>query len=229
MITAKRRRCSTACWITAMFDAAREIKEAVDIRTQPSCTGFPSARGGRRAAPSTMTGTRPPRSKMAGSTVTCAICTWMFLPLSKRWRTAGSGEAMERLNSLFRLGLDLKKPLPSAEIEKRRKEQERREAERTAYRRLYEDRQAEYIRIRRTPAPPPRKPVYGRIRPAFGPLGLFGMVVQRKPLEVIPSEPISQKTTFTQRPLMKRCWRSATRLNGIWRCGLCPMSHGMSA
>lgn len=151
-----------------MFDAAKEIKEAVDIRDAAELYGV--SFGPRGTARCPFHDDRHPSASVKNGRFHCYVCDLHLdvFAFVQKMENCGFREAMERLNSLFRLGLDLKKPLPSAEMEKRRKEQERREAERTAYRRLYEARQAEYIRIRRTPAPPPGSPSMGEYARLLG-------------------------------------------------------------
>ena len=75
---------------------------------------------------------------------------------------------MERLNDAFRLGLDLKKPVPSAEMERLRRERERREAELEAYRAEYNAKQEEFIRIYRAPKPPAESHLWGEYARLLG-------------------------------------------------------------
>lgn len=136
-----------------MYDLAREIKEAVDIQALAECYGVHF--GSRNQAKCPFHDDRHPSASVKNGKFHCYVCNLHLdvFEFVQQMDGCDFNAAKERLNDLFHLGLDLKKPIPSAELERRRKDRERRQQELTAYRAEYEDKQAEFIRLYRTEPP----------------------------------------------------------------------------
>lgn len=144
-----------------MFDAAKEIKAAVDIRDVAELYGVHFGTGNR--AQCLFHDDRHPSASIKNGRFHCYVCD-LHLDVFDFVMAADGCDfkgAMEHLNDAFHLGLDLKKPVSSLEMEKRREERDRKSAELEAYRREYDAKQAEFIRLYRMSKPPKGSPSWG--------------------------------------------------------------------
>lgn len=151
-----------------MFDAAAEIKAAVDIRDVAELYGVRFNARNQACCP--FHDDRHPSASVKNGRFHCFVCDLHLDVFDFITRMEGCGfrGAMERLNDAFRLGLDLKKPAPSAEVDRRRRERERKERELEAYRQEYGAKQAEFIRLYRMSKPPPGSPSWGEYARLLG-------------------------------------------------------------
>lgn len=151
-----------------MYDIAREIKAAVDIRDVAERYGVHF--GARNQANCPFHDDRHPSASIKNGRFHCYVCGLHLdiFEFVQQMDGCDFNGAKERLNDLFRLGLNLKKPASSEEINRKKAEWERREAELAAYRSEYEDKQEEFIRLYRIPKPPPDSPLWGQYARLMG-------------------------------------------------------------
>lgn len=151
-----------------MYDAVKAIKAAADIRETAELYGVRFVGGNRALCP--FHDDRHPSASVKNGRFHCYVCGLHLdvFGFVQQMEGCGFREAMERLNGIFRLGLDLKKPIPSAELERRRLERERKEAALAAYRREYEAKQAEFIRLYRMARPEPESRSFGEYARLLG-------------------------------------------------------------
>ena len=151
-----------------MFDAAKEIKATVDIRDVAELYGVHF--GARNQARCPFHEDKHPSASIKNGRFHCYVCDLHLDVFDFVQQIDGCNfqGAMERLNDAFRLGLDLKKPVPSAEMARLRRERDRREAELEAYRAEYNAKQEEFIRIYRAPKPPAESHLWGEYARLLG-------------------------------------------------------------
>ena len=167
-IIANRPKSWTASWIIEMYDAAKEIKARVDIRDVAESYGVHFNDKWQGKCP--FHDDRHPSASIKNGRFHCYVCDLHLdiFEFVQQFDGCSFNGAKERLNSLFHLGLDLKKPMSSAEMDRLRQERQKREAEIAAYRAEYEAKQAEFIRLYRLPAPPPDNPSWGEYARLLG-------------------------------------------------------------
>lgn len=151
-----------------MYDIAREIKSMVDMRDVAEVYGVHF--NGKNQAKCPFHDDRHPSASIKNSRFHCYVCDLHLdiFEFVQRMDGCDFNGAKERLNDMFHLGLDLKKPIPSAEMERLRREREKKEMELEMYRAEYEAKQAEFIRLYRTPPPPPGSPSWGEYAKMMG-------------------------------------------------------------
>lgn len=132
------------------MDAAAYIKQSVDIRDVVERYGVAFV-GGRNQARCPFHDDRNPSASVKNGRFHCFVCNLHLDCFDFVCQISGCDfkGAMEQLNALFGLGLDLKKPVPTDEMRRIRRERAQKEAELAAYRADYDAHQEEFIRLRR--------------------------------------------------------------------------------
>lgn len=151
-----------------MYDVAKEIKARVDIRDVAESYGVHFDE--RRQGKCPFHDDRHPSASIKNGRFHCYVCGLHLdiFEFVQQFDGCSFNGAKERLNDMFRLGLDLKKPMSFAETDRLRREREKRKAELAAYRAEYEAKQAEFIRLYRLPAPSPDNPLWGEYAGLLG-------------------------------------------------------------
>lgn len=154
------------------YDRVRHIKESVDIRAVCELYGVHFI-GGRNQALCPFHDDKNPSASVKNGRFHCFVCDLHLDCFDFVQQITGCDfrGAMEILNQAFGLGLDLKKPIPTAEMRKIRSERQEKERRLQAYRKNYEEHQKEFIALRRITrmcSPAPDKPYMGGYAWALG-------------------------------------------------------------
>lgn len=154
------------------YDRVRLIKDSVDIRAVCELYGVHFI-GGRNQALCPFHDDKNPSASVKNGRFHCFVCNLHLDCFDFVQQITGCDfqGAMEMLNQAFGLGLDLKKPIPTAEMRKLRAERARKAAELERYRADYNEHQTEFIALRRITrmcSPAPDKPYMGGYAWALG-------------------------------------------------------------
>lgn len=150
------------------MDAAKYIKESVDIRQAAEFYGVLFNGRGQAACP--FHDDKHPSATVKNGRFHCFVCDLHLDVIDLVCHISGCNfrGALERINDDFRLGLDLKKPIATDEMRRIQEERRRKERELEAYRAEYNARQEEFIRIRETKRPPEGHPSMGEYARLLG-------------------------------------------------------------
>lgn len=147
---------------------AELIKESVDIRDVCELYGVNLDNRGRGLCP--FHDDKRPSASVKNNRFHCYVCNLHLDIFDFVMQITGCDfkTAMETLNSVFGLGLDMKKPIASDEMRRIKTERQRKADELKAYRADYNVKQAEFIRLRQKPLPAPESPEMGAYAFAMG-------------------------------------------------------------
>lgn len=152
-------------------DAVAYIKQYADIREV--CERYGVAFNSRGQACCPFHDDRHPSASIKNGRFHCWVCDLHLDAIDFVRQISGCDfrTALETLNQLFSLGLDLKKPIPTDEMRRINAERRRKAAELAAYREDYERHHTEFARLWRltqAATPAPDKPYMGDYAWALG-------------------------------------------------------------
>jgi len=150
------------------MNKATIIKEAVDIRRAAEYYGVHFNNRGQATCP--FHEDHHPSASIKNGRLHCYVCDLHLdiIAFVQILFQCNFKDALSRINEDFRCGLDLQKPLPSAELNRLLADKRQKEQELLKYRAEYDAKTAEYRRIWNCPRPSRGDPEAGEYAPLLG-------------------------------------------------------------